>query len=204
MANPQGGLGGAYNPGSDYNITGATITGGTHVSPTLTTPTITSPTISNPTFSGSTQNAGAAGAAGAVTTLLVFHTLTDNTAKDFATVTVPNAINGCGILVEVSSTLGDGDSTQMSLWTIAVARIAAAATGATTSSVGVSATKTGATGNAVVTVAASGMTGATSATQTFTITIKNARSAGTADNHPTTAKITLLNANASGVTIAAA
>lgn len=168
------------------------------------TPTITAPTITTPTITGAIQEGAAAGAAGAVTQLIVNKTLSNNAFTDFATVTVPNVIGGCGIKVEVESTLGDGDSTQMSIWNIAVARIPGANGAATTSAVGVSATKNGASGNAVVTVQASAFSGAVGATQTFTVQIKNARSAGSADNHPTTAIITLLNAAASGSTIVAA
>ncbi len=44
MANPQGALGGTYNPLTDYRRTGATDTGGTYASATLTSPTITGTT----------------------------------------------------------------------------------------------------------------------------------------------------------------
>lgn len=186
-------------------------TNSTFTSPTITSPTITGTTsigtgatIASPTLTGVIQEGAVAGAAGAVTQLIVNKVLVNNTFTDFATVTVPNVISGCGIRVDVQSTLGDGDSTQMSIWDIAVARIPAANGAATTSAVGVSATKNGASGNAVTTVQASAFSGAAGATQTFTVQIRNARSAGSADNHPTTAIITLLNAAASGITIVAA
>lgn len=66
MANPQGALGGAYNPLTDYTRTGATDTGGTYAGATLTSPTlsgttaigagttITTPTITTPAITGGT------------------------------------------------------------------------------------------------------------------------------------------------------
>lgn len=184
------------NPAFSGTATGTYTLGGT--------PTVTAPTITTPTITGAIQEGAAAGAAGAVTQLIVNKVLANNSFVDFATVTVPNVIGGCGIRIDVQSTLGDGDSTQMSIWNIAVARIPGANGAATTSSVGVSATKNGATGNAVVTVQASAFSGGVGASQTFTVQIKNARSAGAADNHPTTAVITLLNAAAGGSSIVAA
>lgn len=165
---------------------------------------IVSPAISNPTITGIKQGNAAVGAAGAVTEIVVTKVLVDNTLTDFATVTVPNSIAFAGITVEVVSGLGDGDSAQMSIWNQAVARIAGAAAAVTTSAVGVSATKAGATANAVVTVAASAIAGAVGAVNTFTVQIKNARSAGAAAGHPTTAIIRLINPAAAGVSIVAA
>ncbi len=46
MANPDGALGGAYNPRTDYVRTGATDTGGTYASATLTGATLTGATLS--------------------------------------------------------------------------------------------------------------------------------------------------------------
>lgn len=52
MANPQGALGGTYNPLTDYVRTGATDTGGTYASATFTSPTITTPTTASPIVTG--------------------------------------------------------------------------------------------------------------------------------------------------------
>lgn len=161
-------------------------------------------TMSGKTFTGAQQFNAAAGAAGAVTEVAQNKTVLDNTATDMFTVTVPNAICGAGIQVFATSTLGDGDSSDSALYNIGVSRITGAAAKAVAGAkLGTGATA-GATANAVLTVAVSAIAGAVGAVNTFTITIKNARSAGAADNHPTSAIAILVNNKASGITIAAA
>lgn len=152
---------------------------------------------------GIVEGAGAvAGAAGQVQRIVKAVTVVDNTATDLATVTVPNAIHGAGIRVFAMGALGDGDSADSAIWDIGVSRIAGAAAKAVASSkVGAGATA-GATANAVLTISVTGMTGAVGASQTFKIQAKVARSAGAADNHPVVAVIEVLNALASGVTVA--
>lgn len=145
---------------------------------------------------------GAGGAAG--TAVLLAKTLTglaDNTATDLATVTVPNAIEGAAVRVTIMGMLGDGDSTDSKIYMIGISRIAGAATKATASTAVAAGATTGATANATVTASVSGMTGAVSATQTFTIQAKVARSTGAATGHVVVAKLELLNAVATGVTI---
>ena len=146
----------------------------------------------------------AAGAAGAMTEAFSSHAVADNTAVNFFTVSVPNAIHGASVELFISSMLGDGDSTDSCLYTIGISRITGAATKAVVSTKSVVGATAGAAANAVITAAVSANTGANGATQTFTITIKNARSAGSADNHQTTAFARLINLKASGITIAAA
>lgn len=59
MANPDGALGGAYNPRTDYVRTGATDTGGTYAGATLTTATVSAgASIVSPVVTG---NAGTGG-----------------------------------------------------------------------------------------------------------------------------------------------
>lgn len=163
----------------------------------LTGKTLVAPVITG----GSTANA-AAGAAGSSVTLFNNKVLVDNTVTDFYTVTVPNVIVGASIELLVSSALGDGDSTDSAIYTIGISRLVGAATKAVASSKSVVGATAGAGANAVITATVSGMTGAVGATQTFTVTIKNARSAGAADNHPTTSRATLINNKAGGATIA--
>jgi hypothetical protein len=100
--------------------------------------------------------------------------------------------------------LGDGDSTDTAIYTIGVSRITGANAKAVASSKSVVGATAGATANAVITAAVSAIAGAVGAVNTFTITIKNARSAGAADNHPTAAIARLVNLVAAGITIAAA
>lgn len=181
-----------------------TFTNKTLTSPTINTPTIATPSISNPSTTGVKQDYAAAGAAGGVTELSVTKVLVDNTATDFITVTIPNAIAGGSLDLLISSMLGDGDSTDTARYTVGISRIAGANAKAVASSKSVVGATSGATANAVITAAVSAISGAVGAVNTFTITIKNARSVGSADNHPTTLVVKLINLKASGVTVAAA
>ena len=203
--------GGAFLPGGDYSLTGAvnfvtapTIGGTASAAGTNSLIGGTSPTIASPTITGTVQSNGAAASAGAGTELYSAHVIANNTAVDFFTVTVPNAIAGGAIFVKVSSTLGDGDSTDSALYNIGISRIAGAAAKAVAGAKTGAGATAGATGHAVITLAISAIAGAVGAINTFTVTVKNARSAGAADNHPTVAIALLVNHLASGITIAAA
>lgn len=155
------------------------------------------------TISTGALTQGAAGGAGSIVSLAKTITaLADNTATDLCTVTVPNQICGAAIRVSAVGMLGDGDSTDSKIYMIGVSRIAGAATKAVASTAAAVGATTGATGNAALTISVSTNTGANGATQTFTIQGKVARSAGTATNHIIVAEIELLNATATGVTVA--
>lgn len=160
-------------------------------------------TLTNKRIDGVQQYAGATGADGSQTVLSNPKTLTDNTATDFFTVTIPNVIAGGAVDIFVTSTLGDGDSTDSAFYTVAISRIAGAATKAVMSSKSVVGATAGATANAVITGSVSSISGANGATQTFTIQFKNARSAGSATNHKSVA-VAQLACNVGGITIAAA
>lgn len=165
---------------------------------------LSSKTLVGATFTGGTTTNAAAGAAGAAVTQYNNKVLLDNTTADFYTVTVPNVICGASVELLVSSTLGDGDSTDTAIYTVGISRIAGAAAKAVISSKSVVGATAGATANAVITSTISAIGGAVGATNTFTIVVKNARSAGAATNHPTTTRATLVNSIAAGVTIATA
>lgn len=109
--------------------------------------------------------------------------LSDNTAATLITVVIPNGIATAILSLTVGGGLGDGDSCESSTWTIAFSRIAGAAAKCTVGAKATNAATTGAAGNAAVTVSAAAVVGANTATQTFAIQAKVARSAGTADNH---------------------
>lgn len=131
--------------------------------------------------------------------------LADNTVTDFdvaCTVTVPNVNGAASIGILVHASLGDQDSAEASYWTIAVSRIAGAATKAVASAKSSNVNTAGVTANAAATVSVSAMTGAVGATQTFKIQVKVARSAGASANHDVVAVIELLNLKAAGVSIA--
>jgi hypothetical protein len=128
--------------------------------------------------------------------------MADATAVPFATVTVPNANQAGAVTLEVLGGLGDQDSAQVSYWTLAISRIAGAATKAVLSVISSNAVTLGVTANAAVTITLSAMVGAVGATQTFTINATVTRSAGVATNHDFVAAIELLNVKAAGLQIA--
>jgi hypothetical protein len=202
--------GGAFLPGGDYSLTGAvnfvtapTIGGSAAAAGTNSLIGGTAPTIASPTITGTVQSNGAAGSAGAGSEIYSSHVVVNNTVTDFFTVTVPNAIMGGAVFVKVSSTLGDGDSTDSALYCVGISRVAGAAAKAVIGAKTGAGATAGATANAVITGSVSAMSGAVGAVNTFTIQFKNARSAGAADNHPTVAIGLLVNHLASGLTIAA-
>ena len=135
--------------------------------------------------------------------------MADNTFRDVFTVTVPNAANAATIRLLVSGTKGAGDaegangSTSSVEYIISVQRTAGVTTTAATSATIGAVTTTIAAGNAVTATAqCSAMTGAVGAQQTFTIQVKVARAAGASTNHSAFCVAELLNANATGISIA--
>lgn len=135
---------------------------------------------------------------------------TDTTAKDVFTVTVPNAAHAAIITLDLlgilgaGGSIGAGEATMVSHYQLVLARTAGVATVATLSSAIGGAAATVAGGSAITSVVAtvSTMTGAVSATQTFTIKVAITRSGAGATNHVLDAVARLLNHAASGVTIA--
>jgi hypothetical protein len=128
--------------------------------------------------------------------------LTDNTPATIGTLTIPNAKAAGGLKLTICGALGDGDSAELSVWTVAVSRIAGAATAAVISTKGSNANTPGATGAAAVTVTAVAAVGAITATQTIAIQAKVARSAGTASNHDLVIDAQVYNVGAGGITFA--
>jgi hypothetical protein len=145
------------------------------------------------------------GAAGNRTTAAKLLTsMTDNTATDAITVTVPNAAHCAGIFVWASGSLGDCDSTHTQGYFIAVSRLSGATTLTTVSTAFGSAKNTGATADATTTIAVSANAGAVGATQTFTITAKVAKSTGSAANHICNVYAQIVNGKSTGITMVAA
>lgn len=124
--------------------------------------------------------------------------LTDNTAATILTVVMPNVNIAAGMDLTVVGGLGDQDSAEISYWTIALSRIAGAASKITLSSKGSNVNTSGATANAAVTVSNVAVAGANSATQTFAIQVKVARSAGSSDTHDVVAFVDMFNVRAGG------
>jgi hypothetical protein len=167
--------------------------------------------LSNGVFGGTT---GATGVQGAVTTeSLVIKAVTafaDTTAKAVFTVTVPNAVHAAGIEVDclgvlgAGGAIGAGESTMRTKYVLTLARTAglACVVGVSTVVGSANAKVAGADDITSVVVTASAMTGATSATQTFTINVAITRSGAGATNHTGVFVARLVNQNTAGVTIA--
>lgn len=138
--------------------------------------------------------------------------LTDTVATAVATVTVPNAQNCATLIVEVMGVMGAGgavgagETIRFSHYQLGVARTAGLAAVATLSALigGVQSKVAGADNITSVTVTASAMTGANSASQTFTINVAITKAAGAADAHTAVTSIRVLNqrANSGGITVA--
>lgn len=151
------------------------------------------------TFGGSSGVPGGANSSLKITRTVTG--LTDNTATLLATITVPNILLGAALNVAVVGTTGDGDSTNVALYTCGLARIAGAAANATLSTKSVGATTTGVTATAVTTLTLGSVGGAVGATNTFALNVTVAKGAGSSTLHTATAEITVLNTYAGGVTV---
>lgn len=159
--------------------------------------------IQSPEVTAASGGGFLAGGAKSIFTIVKAVTaLVDNTLTDVFTVTVPNANHAASVGILVHASLGDQDSAEASYWTIAISRIAGAATKAVVSAKSSNANTAGVSGNAAATVGVSAMVGAVGATQTFTIQVKVARSAGAAANHDAVLQAELINLKTAGLTIA--
>lgn len=149
--------------------------------------------------------------AGAKTSTKILKSVTaiaDATATDVLTVTVPNAAHSGTLRVTLTGSLGAGgaiganEATGSISYDFAIARTAGVATvvgastayGSTTASVAGGATIT-------ITAAASGMTGAVGATQTFTVQATITKGSGSSAAHTCVVNAEIINANATGITI---
>lgn len=130
-------------------------------------------------------------------------------AKATFTVTVPNAAHNATLKFTVLGALGAGgaigagEAMATNTYMIGIVRTAGVATVATATAAS-NAVAVAVAGAATVTATAavSAISGAVGATQTFTIDVTITRSGGSSDNHTAMCYGELLNANASGITIA--
>lgn len=135
--------------------------------------------------------------------------ITDATAKDVFTVTVPNAKHAAVFEVDVAGVLGAGgavgagETVKSSKYQVVVVRTAGLATVVTVSSaVTTNQAKVAGADNITSTVVdASAIAGGNTATQTFTIRVTITKAAGSSAAHTAFAKLSLLNGNASGITV---
>lgn len=136
--------------------------------------------------------------------------IANNSATAVLTVTIPNAAHSASIRVRLTGSLGAGgaiganESTQDAEYMVNVARTAGVNAVATIGAVVGQAAAASVAGaaNAATTATLSAISGAVGATNTFTINVTIARSGGSSANHTCFAFAELLNANATGVTIA--
>lgn len=135
--------------------------------------------------------------------------LTDTTATDIFTVTVPNAKHTAAFEVDVlgvmgaGGAVGAGETSRLSKYQLVVTRTAGLAAVVTVSSAigGVQSKVAGADNITSVVVTCSAMVGANSAAQTFTVKAAITKAAGAADNHTAVSSIRSLNQNATGITV---
>jgi hypothetical protein len=154
---------------------------------------------------------GTAGAANAMTMLTKsISGMVDTAATDCITVTVPNAqntaffeIDALGIL-GAGGAVGAGETSKLAKYQMVVTRTAGLAAVATFSSAigGVQSKVAGADDITSVVVTASAMSGANSASQTFTIKVAVTKAAGSSALHKAIVAVRALNQNASGITFA--
>lgn len=213
MATDTGRSGGVYLPDANYTRTG-TDTGGTYVNATVTNPTVTTPTMTSPIITGSEQFGAATGAAASYVKIIKQVTaFTDTVAKDVFTVSIPipaaTSSHNCTIRVTVlgvmgaGGTVGAGESASGSEYVMSVARyVGTTAVIATSSQVGVANGKVASADTLTATIAASAVTGGTSAAETFTIQCTMTKGGGASAAHQGVFIAELINLNGSGITIA--
>ena len=157
------------------------------------------------------QNIGAAEAAATSCTKKVISiaSIADATATTVFTVTIPNAAHSASVEVALTGSLGAGgaiganEATGTIKYLVSVARTAGVNAVATISTAFGSATSAVA-GAATITVAGDlgAITGAVGASNTFTIRVTITKGSGASANHTCKATAEIINANATGISIA--
>lgn len=134
---------------------------------------------------------------------------TDNTAKAILTVTVPNATHAAMVRVTILGQLGAGGSVGAGeaygtiSYDFIVGRFAGAATTMVASTAYGSAVSLAAGAATIAIVGAIGsLTGANTVEQTYTITGKITKGSGASDAHTAVVLVEVLNAAATGITVA--
>ena len=159
-------------------------------------------------FSGATAGAGVVTSRTEINKAVT--AFTDAVAKATFTVTVPNAAHSATLQVQFAASMGAGgaiganEATGTISYDFAIARTAGVATVITASvAYGSAVSAVAGADTLTVTAAASAVGGANSATQTFTIDVTISKvGIGAEDNHTCLCYAKLMNANATGVTIA--
>ncbi len=143
------------------------------------------------------------------TVLKLTSSIADNTATACGTFTVPNAAHSAMARVHILGSLGAGgaiganEASGCVSYDLAITRTAGVATVVTFSSAyGSAMANVAGAATITVTAAASAISGAVGATQTFTLDVTINSGSGVSANHTAKVVVELLNANASGVTFA--
>jgi hypothetical protein len=157
--------------------------------------------------------AGSSGGGGSVTSRTELNkavaSISNAVATDVLTVTIPNAAHSASMLVRVTGSLGAGgaiganEATATNTYIIAITRTAGVATVvATSAAFGAAASAVAGAATVTATAAPTAMSGAVGATQTFTVQVTISRSGGSSTNHTCLVYAQLMNANATGITLA--
>jgi hypothetical protein len=133
----------------------------------------------------------------------------DAVATAALTITIPNAAHSASLLVRVTGSLGAGgaiganEATATNTYLIALTRTAGvAAVASISAALGGAAVAVAGAATVTCTAAMSAVSGAVGATNTFTVNVTITRSGGASTNHTCLVYAQLMNANASGITIA--
>lgn len=159
-------------------------------------------------YGGATSGAGAATSRTEINKAIT--AITDAVAKATFTVTIPNGAHSASLKVKLVGSLGAGgaiganEASQSVEYHIDIARTAGANAVATIGAAIGQPASAAVSGAATVAVSAalSAISGAAGATNTFTVDVTVTKSGGSSDSHTCLCYGQLVNANASGVTIA--
>ena len=134
---------------------------------------------------------------------------TDAAAKTVFTLTIPNAAHSASYLVRVTGSLGAGgaiganEASATNCYVVTLTRTAGVnATAAISAAFGAAATAVAGAATVTCTAALAAVSGGVGASNTIDIQATITRSGGSSDNHTCVATASLLNANATGITIA--
>lgn len=134
---------------------------------------------------------------------------TDAAAKAVLTITIPNAAHSASLLVRVTGSLGAGgaiganEATATNTYVISFTRTAGVnATAAISAAFGAAATAVAGAATVTCTAAMSAVAGGVGATNTFDVNVTITSSGGSSTNHTCLVYAQLMNANATGITIA--
>lgn len=134
---------------------------------------------------------------------------TDAVAKTVFTLTIPNAAHSASYLVRITGSIGAGgaiganEASATNCYVVTLCRTAGVnATAAISAAFGAAATNVAGATTVTCTAAVAAVSGAVGASNTIDIQATITKAGGSSDNHTCVATASLLNANATGITIA--